>query len=1763
MTQQRRADNPAARAALARRRQRAAAILTRPPTTPTSATTSATTTTGFHTSSYNTSNKPPMKELVSSSSPDRASPRLPPTIGGGGGGGNSPFTKQTTNLRVDTNAHANDGIFNNHGPPVKEFMHSKSPHSSRSDKMSPTLAQQQRSSHATTTQKHHHRGSPPTKLSSPGGGYTVDGTTHDGRTLATAGMTTINSASNNDYSPRTIATGAGMMPLAATGGASAADLEQRQVNRPESPILLNARQNRQRYHSSSKLTVGSSPNSVSTNNNVTSPSPRRRGAGLDSDSDDRMDFTTTTDHRSGVHQEPPSSYSNNNNSANRSGGFGVEALDPVDQPTTGNHPPEAVWSPPRRRGPLDARRKNIVSPIAADAHAAAASPDTGSRRQEAMFSSEGPLSARRMKMSASPDQQQQQQQPSTPLLHDQNSARQNQNQTRTAPFPPSPRRHFVVEDPRSASRKEGRESDLAAQQQISHGSRTSPRRNVTQQQQQLGGFSTTNNSSGEHHPLPATSRREMLEASSSNPYQSKIQSSRTLPPSGNHHTTSSSNEDLFTSARRNIMTQSDKATTTPPPQINDNNNRASPRTGRNGNSPSRQNARRATAGRYGASSPRQTLATTSRPASSDIQHQENQHRPTPTPPRESRASTPTSNSEMLEKFYDEESSLLLNNNNNKESSTPRQIMVQGNHPAPPKNIMQQRGRPPPIQTREVQDNYYHSNTERLPRQAQAQASSPLRQNGHGYPTSVHVRSPSPVKVRAVHSPGVQQLSSMLIETSSYADISSSLGDLPSQRTASQGVSNAVQQQHPVSQKVPPMISNSRYGRNSHKITNNPIPNPGILDQRKLQTLDSSCLNSGSLIMLRAYCTTATVEARKSKDMSFYAAQPTGLCLGRDEEILKVANVTLQGVVEESGGLRHGATVVFYSSVVHDHALGARKVGRERVDARYQLGFFSTVVGLTEQWTILTARTDKEVLVGRAALTSNSSSDESKSEKEGLPVRSGDPILLRNCYNGGILSVDGSGSLVLLTDSYDQSRIRNQQAEDPSLLDRLQHHDRLSPSNNETFQLLSSSMPPCPQWISGRDTDERIYLTGSYLLQPRRNQRSAEFESHLFGGTSMDSGRGSLLQQVPTDETLTPNLKEAILLDEVIGSFLGLEGKHIRLKGAKGSTWSLDDFEFHLFNADGVTFDAGLRNLVEQILPLSTSFVRVRNFVSSHHPGYEFGKAMHAFCEALDGLLEDYVAFVAQLERQHRQGGIISDALTMKSIYFQITPPLHSMSILEHATKAVREKKGGALINALRSLGTRVYMGDLVAKKVLTILHEKASVPYTSMLTTWLQSGVLQDPYEEFMVERSKSFRAQEQSVAVDGDAWSALFVIKEQHVLEGAMSSDWTTQKVLTTGKYWNAVQACNVEDDDFQVPIDCERMPALLFNSDCSAVSSYIDSMYQSASRALVRLLKDKFKLMEALQTVKRYFLLDRGDFLMNFLDAAQSELLKEVEDVSIGRVQHWLSMSIQLTEPQRDEAELVADLQLTPAALRCRFASGSLIDHLDALGADTGRIADRAPLTPSRHVYGMSANGLTGIEAFFIDFPRIPFPLSLVLSQHAMEKYKMLFRHLFFAKHVERRLIAVWRDHHSLKGLDSIRGLLGPTFLLRQRMSHFLQNLNYYMTFEVIESNWTDMQSSIEETRGNKSPSQKEQTVDDILDIHDEFLRRTLEACLLTDGDLLRSLTKLMNTCLLFSDQMKRFMETTRIVSEVIMFCTELVFPIISRLISCAFPLCFLTAG
>lgn len=197
----------------------------------------------------------------------------------------------------------------------------------------------------------------------------------------------------------------------------------------------------------------------------------------------------------------------------------------------------------------------------------------------------------------------------------------------------------------------------------------------------------------------------------------------------------------------------------------------------------------------------------------------------------------------------------------------------------------------------------------------------------------------------------------------------------------------------------------------------------------------------------------------------------------------------------------------------------------------------------------------------------------------------------------------------------------------------------------------------------------------------------------------------------------------------------------------------------------------------------------------------------------------------------------------------------------------------------------------------------------------------------------------------------------------------------------------------------------------------------------------------------------------------------------------------------------------------LTCTLESSRLVDQLEAVHRAASEPAGGPSSAAARRQVG-----LKGYAAFTLDY-RAPWPLSIVLSRKAITKYQLLFRHLFFCRHVERRLGASWMAHQSCKELN-LRTQLATSYALRQRMLHFIQNLVHYMTFEVVEPRWHEMALALPRC----------ETVDEVIARHDEFLDAALKECLLTSQDLLKPLNKLVTLCLLFANRMAAEIETHR---------------------------------
>ncbi|OZJ06164.1 hypothetical protein BZG36_00995 [Bifiguratus adelaidae] len=673
------------------------------------------------------------------------------------------------------------------------------------------------------------------------------------------------------------------------------------------------------------------------------------------------------------------------------------------------------------------------------------------------------------------------------------------------------------------------------------------------------------------------------------------------------------------------------------------------------------------------------------------------------------------------------------------------------------------------------------------------------------------------------------------------------------------------------------------------------------------------------------------------------------------------------------------------------------------------------------------------------------------------------------------------------------------------------------------------------------------------------------------------------QHVPSAGSYTLEHQEKRMIEDLL---FGIDGKHIKIILPKGlreeegvvqdedevmdfennmtdASASWDAVRFHVDN----TLDPSAADLVHRILPIATYYMSIDAFVELHSR-FEFGFVSHALCAAIKKLTKEFLILIAQLEHKLRS----DPSFTLQKLWFYVQPTMNTMRILHSLVTQIREmgdlddrqsanegsitmdgsitgggshggediavspyQKGGSLLSILaeRLVG---QSGDPMTKKLYAYLLAHASKPYLNILDAWTRQGEIKDPYSEFMVQEKKNLR----------------YTIRDVSVPKFL---DSLKDKVLLAGKYLNVIRECGIriqapssEDNTMDVDESMSQSSYIAHGSrrdimdavDGGRFITNLDFAYKYANRKLLELLLQDQDLMGVLRSMKHYFFLDQSDFLLPFLDVAKDELRKPSREVSITRLQSLLDLvlrspsSVAAYDPYKENVKVeISGLRLVDQLLRIINVAGFDGNNLAAgskggkwIGSITPGLKETLQGSGNTTIDSIdsdksntSNSSLTGYDALTLDYT-VTFPLSLILSRKALTKYQLLFRHLLYLKHVESLLSDTWADQKDpiwrrpSQNADLNRWKF-RIFALRNRMLTFVQQFATYVTNEVLEVNWRMLENGLSSIS----------TVDQVLQLHSDFLDTCLKECMLTNAKLLRIYSKLMSACALFTTYTERF--------------------------------------
>jgi len=586
-------------------------------------------------------------------------------------------------------------------------------------------------------------------------------------------------------------------------------------------------------------------------------------------------------------------------------------------------------------------------------------------------------------------------------------------------------------------------------------------------------------------------------------------------------------------------------------------------------------------------------------------------------------------------------------------------------------------------------------------------------------------------------------------------------------------------------------------------------------------------------------------------------------------------------------------------------------------------------------------------------------------------------------------------------------------------------------------------------------DDRPYLTNNFVIE-----------------TSNKENVISNLRGVPVSS------QESCLVEEMLYSLIGNATSHIQpVRSTADASIS--------FNLDQ-NIDNSLKSLISRILPLCVNYSKV---ISWCEGDLVTGQTNQALVASIEVLLHDYRILVCQLEQELKRG-----ALSLHTLWFRLQNSIHSMELLAGLVETISNKKatGGTTLSILHDKFMH-SSGNQKAERILHYLVELSSKPFFETLSAWLYRGVIIDPSKDFFVEDNQVLDKECLPVEYNDDFWEKRYCLRLDKIPAFLQKYSDT---ILRTGKYLNVIQQC-------EKTVSWPSFENIEYVSNPEEYLSIIEKAHAFASATLLELLVKDRELISHLNSMKKYFLMEQGDFIVQFLDLCEKELSQPVDQVEPARLESLLELALRTSSANYDVNKDNLCVALLPYDLI--FQMGKILSIYTS---------------EEQEYQTCDTSLLSGLDAFAFGY-QVDWPISLVLNHKALARYQMLFRHLFYCKHIERLMSAVWLTNKGTKFLPgSSFAVYHPSFGLRQKMLTLIQNLSYYMMVEVIEPAWDSLVASLSLCT----------TVDDVLIKHNDFLDNCLHDCLLSSPQLLTTVKKLLGICSEFSEYMQnlRFSST-----------------------------------
>ncbi|KAJ1657090.1 Microtubule-nucleating Tub4p (gamma-tubulin) complex component [Dispira simplex] len=515
--------------------------------------------------------------------------------------------------------------------------------------------------------------------------------------------------------------------------------------------------------------------------------------------------------------------------------------------------------------------------------------------------------------------------------------------------------------------------------------------------------------------------------------------------------------------------------------------------------------------------------------------------------------------------------------------------------------------------------------------------------------------------------------------------------------------------------------------------------------------------------------------------------------------------------------------------------------------------------------------------------------------------------------------------------------------------------------------------------------------------------------------------------------------EEQLLMDLVFVLQGVEGKYVR--------WDKNEHQFQLLPQ--ISADRRVRLLVNELAEVGTLYRQVRQFIDVKRLQANQGLVIQSLCAYFEEALREHLQVVALLESQCTQpvesqvqkigvhfddqigmdpthdglsqssskGGVWSPTarreLSLRRLKIWLQEPLQKLGFLAHLIEQCQNLRGGPLLSMIHGYTDH---GDPFTQELARRIMAQITAPFYEILEHWVFNGELLDPHgESFVICNADTITR----------IWDDKFYLGVAEIPQFIHSV--LAAKIFLIGKSLNFLRFhCN-DGAWLNQQSRIMKQEVVLKYEDAFAVEVSIDKAYRTVSQRLLDVLFQKYRLMDHFLAMKRYLLLEQGDFAQCLMNALSNELSKPADQLYRHNFNAMVESAIRASNAQYDN----------PAILR----------QLDF------EILQKSPGDSGWEIFGLKYN--------------IPDPIQQFLPPDSVLPYSKLFVFLWKLKYVEHELSNLWR-----KQTTCARTLNLPTYLqpelqrchaLTGEMTHFINQLQCFILYELLEKAWDEFNQRI----------------------------------------------------------------------------------------------------